>query len=133
MYSDKFIPYQISKAVNLANHTLYPAIMLYFVFIRGVISHVESQAIRYFEGGIEAILQDECFTVPSQTARMVITAAQDIKKWTESDDNKEELKRFEEQLVNSIESTCFSYKGKVPKKQREKMWSGYQALRVSTT
>ena len=81
--------------------------------------------------GVESILKDESFTVPSQTARNVINIAKDMKKWIEQPENNAEITRFEENLMKSIES-CFTYKGKIPKKQREKMWSAYHTLRTST-
>ena len=42
----------------------------------------------------------------------------------------QKLNAFEEKLVKSFDS-CFSYKGKVYKKQRQTMWSAYQNLRTS--
>jgi len=42
-----------------------------------------------------------------------------MKKWTEQPENNVETTRFVENLIKSIES-CFMYKEKIPKKQREK-------------
>ena len=65
------------------------------------------------KSGIELILKEEYFTVPSQTARNVIRIAREMKKWIEQPENNAETKRFEENLMKSIES-CFRYKGKIP-------------------
>jgi len=77
--------------------------------------------------GIEAILKEESFIVPSQTAKCIISTANDMKKWTEQPENNVETTRFEKNLIKSIES-CFTYKGKIP---REKMWSAYHTLHTS--
>ena len=79
---------------------------------------------------IQAILQEESFTMPSQTTRNVINTAKDMKEWTGWPDNVAETIRCGENLLNSIES-CFKYKGKIPKKQMEKMWGAYHTLRTS--
>ena len=84
----------------------------------------------FVKSGIESILKEESFTVPSHTARNVINIAKEMKKWIEQPENNAETKRLEENLMKSIES-CFTYKGKIPKKQREKMWSAYHTLHTS--
>jgi len=67
------------------------------------------------KNGIESILKDESFTLPLQTTRNVINIAKDMKKWIEQPENNAEITRCEENLTKSIES-CFTYKGKIPKK-----------------
>ena len=64
------------------------------------------------KSGIESILKEESFTVPSHTARNVINIAKEMKKWIEQPENNAETKRFEENLMKSIESGMLHIQGK---------------------
>ena len=75
-------------------------------------------------------MSDDCFKISSPLANEVLQTAAVVEKWCKEVENTTEVNAFEEKLVKSFDS-CFSYTGKVYKKQRETMWSSYHSLRSS--
>jgi len=57
----------------------------------------------------------------------VCKTADTVEKWCKEAENIVEADAFEEKLVKCFDC-CFSYGGKVCKKQRESMWTEYCAL-----
>ena len=95
-------------------------IVFYFVFLVNGFLRV----------GVQEALSNDCFKISSQSANEVLLTAEAVEKWCKEVENVAEANAFEEKLVKSFDS-CFSYKGKVYKKQRETMWSAYHNLRTS--
>ena len=60
----------------------------------------------------------------------VCKTADTVEKWCKEAENIVEADAFEEKLVKCFDC-CFSYSGKVCKKQRETMWTEYHALCTS--
>ena len=85
-----------------------------------------------FRDGVQEVLSDDCFKISSPLANEVLKTAAVVDKWCKEVGNGTEADAFEEKLVKSFDS-CFSYSGKVYKKQRETMWSSYHSLRCSKT
>ena len=67
--------------------------------------------------GVQEALTDDCFKISSQLANEVLQTAEAVEKWCKEVESVAEANAFEEKLVKSFDS-CFSYKGKVCKKQR---------------
>lgn len=78
--------------------------------------------------GVEALLVDKSFTLPSVLARSAYTTGEQFLKWIET--NKDKACRVEKEIAKML-CTCFGRKRKKQAKYREVMWSTYHTLRTS--
>ena len=77
---------------------------------------------------VDAVLNDESFSIPSPNTHLVCKLAEILSKWIKS--NQIEVKIFEDNLVASLDN-CIPTENLSHKVTRERIWSNYHVLRTS--
>ena len=81
-----------------------------------------------FAKGVNALLDDDSFRIPSSPASHVRKTAECVSKWIPN--HQDEVSSFEKKLTASL-SSCMQVRQSSQKIRRERMWSLYHSLRTS--
>ncbi len=111
----------IATSVTCKNHNLYTCTCISLC--------ATGSSVRYLTAGIKDLLENGTFKIASQPAAFAFKIAEVVlSTWIPN--NKSKAAEFEKELVKML-STNLHSKAKTHKMQREKMWTGYHALRTS--